>query len=368
MIARPGVINYNSSMNSKFTFNRELLIRIFFFSSFALLLYQVFLLARPFLAPLLVSTMLVITFFPLYKRIHHYVRNPNMAALLATVCVLLSAVLPLLLIAWTVISESQSLIPAVQNMLGTLTSGDFGAVLSKLPSSWNTKVQAFLAYTQSLNINIKPIILDNVRDVGAQIANLGGLAARNAFFIMVKILILVIGLFFTFRDGERFLVWFLNLIPMEVGHKLAVARSAYETFRAVSIGVFLTATAQGFVATIGFLIAGIRLPFILGIATGLVSLLGASFIITIPAALLLMMENSTRGLFLLLWGAIAVGWLDNLLKPILIGSRARMPFFLVFFSILGGLKMYGLLGLILGPILVASVLSFIRIYKEAYGS
>jgi predicted PurR-regulated permease PerM len=64
----------------------------------------------------------------------------------------------------------------------------------------------------------------------------------------------------------------------------------------------------------------------------------------------------------------AVGWLDNFLKPILIGSRARMPFVLVFFSILGGIKAYGLLGLILGPIVVASVLVFVRIYKEAYGA
>jgi len=355
-------------MNSKFTFNRELLIRVFFFTTFAFLLYQVFLLARPFLASLLVSTMLVITFFPIYKWIHRYVRNANLAALLATLCVLLSAVLPLVAVAWTVFSESRNLIPAVQNLMGTFSSGDFSILQSKLPVGLALKIQNLGAYLQSLNIDLKPFILENVRDMGGHITALGGLAARNAVFLLLKGLILIIALFFTFRDGEKFLVWFLNLIPMEVSHKLALARSAYETFRAVSIGVFLTAAAQGLVATIGFLIADIRMPFLLGTITGLVSLLGASFIITLPAGLLLMMESSGRGIFLLLWGAIAVGWLDNVLKPVLIGSRARMPFFLVFFSILGGLKMYGLLGLILGPVLVASVLTLIRIYREAYGS
>lgn len=355
-------------MNSKFTIDRELIIRLFFFSTFAFALYQLFLLARPFLASLLISTMLVITFFPLYKWIHRRVRNPNLAAFLATVCVLLSAVLPLLAIAWTVFGESRSLIPAAQSLLGTFTSGDFSTLQTKLPAGLAEKVQSGIAYLNSLNIDVKPFILDTVRDMGARITDIGGLVARNSIFLFVKILILIIALFFTFRDGEQFLVWFLNLIPMEVSHKLALARSAYETFRAVSIGVFLTAAAQGLVATVGFLIAGIHLPFLLGVATGVVSLLGASFVITIPAGLLLMMESSGRGLFLLLWGAIAVGWLDNFLKPVLIGSRARMPFFLVFFSILGGLKMYGFLGLILGPILVASVLTFIRIYKEAYGS
>lgn len=355
-------------MPSKFTFNRELLIRIFFFSTFALLLYQVFLLARPFLASLLVSTMLVITFFPFYKWLRRHVTNSNVAAFLATLSVLLCAVLPLVLIAWTVISESRSLIPAVQNVLSTFSTGDFSVLQQKLPASLYMRLQNLSAYLVSVNIDIKPFILDNVRDIGGQITAIGGMAARNAVFLFFKGLILVIALFFTFRDGERFLVWFLNLIPMEVGHKLALARSAYETFRAVSIGVFMTAAAQGLVATVGFLFAGIRLPFILGAATGLASLLGASFIVTLPAGVLMLMENTPRGTFLLLWGAIAVGWLDNILKPLLIGSRARMPFVLVFFSILGGLKMYGLLGLILGPILVASVLTFIRIYREAYGS
>jgi predicted PurR-regulated permease PerM len=119
---------------------------------------------------------------------------------------------------------------------------------------------------------------------------------------------------------------------------------------------------------IGFFLAGVRMPVLLGVAVGAVSLLGASFIICIPVALFAMLESTGRGIFLLLWGAILVGWLDNLLKPMLIGSRARMPFVLVFFSILGGIKMYGLVGLLMGPILVACVLTFIRIYRETYGT
>jgi predicted PurR-regulated permease PerM len=100
--------------------------------------------------------------------------------------------------------------------------------------------------------------------------------------------------------------------------------------------------------------------------TGVASLLGASFLVTLPAALLMFKDSAGWGIFLLVWGAVLVGWLDNILKPVLIGSRARMPFVLVFFSILGGLKMYGLLGLILGPILIASLLTFVKIYRETY--
>jgi predicted PurR-regulated permease PerM len=175
-----------------------------------------------------------------------------------------------------------------------------------------------------------------------------------------------VALFFAFLDGDAFLRWTLNLIPMETSHKNALAKRAYDTFRAVTAGVFITAAAQGATAMLGFLIAGVNLPVLLGLAVGAVSLLGASFIITMPVALFMFKDSVGWGIFLLLWGMIVVGWLDNLLKPLLIGSRARMPFILVFFSILGGLKMYGLLGLILGPILMASLMTFIKIYRDTY--
>jgi predicted PurR-regulated permease PerM len=179
-------------------------------------------------------------------------------------------------------------------------------------------------------------------------------------------MIMVLSLFFMVRDGEKLLAWIINVIPMERSHKHAVTKTAYETFWAVTIGVFLTAAAQGLTAMVGFMLAGIRRHVLLGMYSGVVSLLGVSSIVCIPVALFVLMENTAKGLFLLFWGAVLVGWLDNILKPIFIGSRARMPFVLVFFSILGGVKMYGPVGLILGPVVVACVLTFIRIYRETY--
>lgn len=355
-------------MASRFTIDRELLIRVFFFTTFAFLLYQLFVLARPFMSSLLVASMLTITFFPLYRRVRRSIRNPNLAALILTIGVLLSAVLPLIGLAWVLIRESGNMIPAAQGLMESLNSGEFAAFRERLPTALVSIGDNISARLSMMNIDIKPIILHNLREIGAKITEVGGFLAANAFFTFFRFVILLIALFFMFRDGEAFFNWFLNLLPMETGHKIAVARSAYETFRAVTIGVFLTAAAQGVVAMIGYLAADVRLPVILGIVTFAASLLGASFIVTIPAALVVMMENTATGVFLLIWGATAVGWLDNFLRPILIGSRARMPFVLVFFSILGGLKAWGLLGLILGPILVASVLAFVRIYKEAYGA
>lgn len=354
-------------MASRFTFNRELLIRVFFFTTFAFLLYQLFLLAQPFMSSLLVASMLTITFFPLYRRLNRYVRNPNVAALTLTFAVVLSAVVPVLGLVWVLLRESGNLIPTAQGVVTSVSSGEFSGLRERLPEVAVYADRVFDFFSR-MNLDVKPFLFQNLRDMAARLTDLGGFIAANAVFTFFRLMILVISLFFMFRDGEAFFSWFLNLLPMETGHKIAVARSAYETFRAVTIGVFLTAAAQGVVAMIGFLIVQVHLPVILGIATAAASLLGASFVVTLPAALVVMADRPAAGLFLLIWGMVAVGWLDNFLKPILIGSRARMPFVLVFFSILGGLKAYGLLGLILGPILVASVLAFVRIYKEAYGA
>lgn len=356
----------SSASSNRPKIDRELLVRIFFFGAFAFLLYQTFLLAKPFFPSLLLATMLAIGFYPLYKRLRRYVRNPSLSALIITSGVFLAGVLPLISVLWVMTHESKTLIPTVQNVLASLSSGETTLLQEKLPPFINSFVERISLYFGGLNINVKAIILENVRELGMRIAAIGGLVARNAFFTLIKIIILFLSLFFIFRDGERFLNWIIHLIPMETSHKQAVAKSAYETFWAVTTGVFLTAAAQGIVSMIGFLIAGTRLPVILGLATGFVSLLGASFLITIPVALFTWMESPGWGIFLLIWGLTVVGWLDNFLRPHLIGSRARMPFIFVFFSILGGIKMYGLIGLILGPVLVACVLAFIRIYKESY--
>jgi predicted PurR-regulated permease PerM len=221
-------------------------------------------------------------------------------------------------------------------------------------------------FLNSMHFDLREFILDNARQLAVHVSSLGAFAARNAIVMAVKFVLMVMSLFFMVRDGEKLLAWVINVVPMEPSHKHAVAKAAYETFWAVTIGVFLTAAAQGLTAMIGFMLAGIRMPVLLGMFTLVVSLLGASSIICIPVALFVLAQSTAKGLFLLFWGAVIVGWLDNILKPIFIGSRARMPFVLVFFSILGGIKMYGLVGLILGPVVVACVLTFVRIYRETY--
>jgi predicted PurR-regulated permease PerM len=217
-----------------------------------------------------------------------------------------------------------------------------------------------------MNVDLKQVLLDNAQTIGGQATLWASQAIRNIAVTLLNALILSISLFFALRDGDRLIHWAVSLVPMRATQKATVVKRVYETFRAVVVGSLLTASTQGVTALIGFLIAGVKLPVILGIATGLASMLGTSFLVTLPVAFSVMRENTAWGIFLLVWAIGVVGFIDNFLKPILIGSRAKMPFILIFFSIVGGVKLYGFLGFILGPMLVASFLSFVEIYREEY--
>ncbi len=345
---------------------RDVLIRIFFFSAFALILYQLFLLARPFLTAMLGAAMLALIFYPLHVRIVRKLRNRTAASLLSTLGVLLLGVLPLVGITWFFIREASDLAPVIKRFLDELRARDWPTLEARLPSILQRAVGFLSNIFTHMNVDFREVLLDNARTVGTKVTFWASQALRNIAVTLLNILILSIALFFAFLDGERLLQWAISLIPMRASHKQIVAQRVYETFRAVVVGSFLTATAQGALAIIGFLIAGVKLPVVLGITTSLAAMLGASILVTIPVALSVMRENVGWGFFLLVWALGVVGVVDNFLKPILIGSRARMPIILIFFSIVGGVKLYGFLGFILGPLLMAGFLSFVKIYREEY--
>ncbi len=345
---------------------RDVLIRVFFFGAFALILYQLFLLAEPFFPATLGAAMLAMTFYPLHKRILRSIPNITGAALASTVCVLLLAVLPLVGLGWFFVRETADLTPAAQHFLDELRSHDWPTLEAHLPGVLQRAVQYVSGIFIRMNVDLKQVLLDNAQSIGSQVTLWASQALRNVAVTLMNSLILAVALFFAFRDGESLLQWAVTLIPMHASHKQIVARRVYETFRAVVVGSFLTAAAQGALAMIGFLIAGVRLPVVLGIGTSVASMLGASILVTLPVALSVMRQRTSWGIFLLGWAFGVVGTVDNILKPALIGSRARMPFVLIFFSIVGGVKLYGFLGFILGPVLVASFLSFVKIYQEEY--
>lgn len=345
---------------------RDTLVRVFFFAAFAFILYQLCLLAQPFVTAIAGAAMLSMIFYPLHRRSLRWVPNKSAAAFLTTSGVLLLAVLPLIGLGWFFVRETSDLVPAAQRFLEELRSRDWPTLESRLPGVLRQTANYVFNIFTRLHVDLKQVLLDNAQTIGTQATAWVTYGLKNIVITLLNGLVLALALFFAFRDGEGLLRWALSLVPMQYNHKQIIANRVYETFRAVVVGSFLTAAVQGATAMVGFMIAGVHLPVVLGIGTAMASMLGASILVTLPVALSVLRESTGYGVFLLVWAFGVVGLLDNVLKPVLIGNRARMPFVLIFFSIVGGIKLYGFLGFILGPILVASFLSFVKIYQEEY--
>lgn len=184
---------------------------------------------------------------------------------------------------------------------------------------------------------------------------LGGLGSYT-----LKTGVILATVFFCYRDGHRI----LSQLNRGVIHFLGNHRDVYlnaigETTKAVVYGFVLAAMVQGFLAGIAYSVAGVHAPVLLGATTALLALVpfGAT-LIWVPVGISLILGDSTwEGIGLLLWGVSVVSTIDNVIRPWVISGASKVPFLVVMFGVLGGLSVFGVIGLFLGPIVLAVLLA-----------
>jgi len=177
----------------------------------------------------------------------------------------------------------------------------------------------------------------------------------------------LITLFFLYRHGAAVLGQVRRAAQRLAGDRVhGMLRPLGETVRAVMYGILFTALAQGSLAMLGYWVAGLHSPVLLGAATMLLALLpfGAP-LVYVPASLWLLAQGRLlAGLLLLGWGILVVSTVDNLIRSWFIAGATRVPFLLVFFGVIGGLAAFGSLGLFVGPIAIALLLELWRGWTE----
>ncbi len=174
--------------------------------------------------------------------------------------------------------------------------------------------------------------------------------------------------FFLFRDGDRLLGQLRGVLSRLLGDRMQNYFTAVgDTTRAVVYGLLLAAVAQGLMAGLGYWAAGVKTPAFWGATTALVALVpfGAPLIWGSIGIWLLLQGQVAAGIGLLLWGFLVISWIDNLVRPMVISGVAKIPFLLVLFGVLGGLAAFGLIGLFVGPVILAVLLALWREWTAA---
>jgi predicted PurR-regulated permease PerM len=348
--------------------NQTWLVTAFFFALFSLILYGAFLILMPFLTAITWAVILTILVYPLYAWLLQRMRGrASLAALTVIAVIALLVIAPGIELARFLSEETILVVQSLRSLLEEEGKQEWLAKpwLQQLVSWWylvsfrltdfNIDWKAMLA--QGAQASSK-VLVDQVRGI-----------AQNVLVFTVNVIVALITLFFLLRDGKEFIRRLQRLLPMDREHQQRLFKNIVDAVLAVVHGSFVVAMVQGLLAGLAYYFLGVPFAVLWGVLTGFFALLpvGGSTLVSIPATIYLFLQGETIRAFALLgWSLGIVGTVDNILKPLLIGNRLGLPVLFLFFGILGGLALFGAIGIILGPVIFALLRALLDLYSEEY--
>jgi predicted PurR-regulated permease PerM len=305
---------------------------------------------RPFISAALWAGILCFTTWPLYLSLETMLGGRRtLSALIATLLLAAVIVVPVAILGATLADNVKALISATQKLIhdGPPSPPDW---VASVPLVGNHIADYWKSLDQSGSIQLQQMA--RLLPAAKSVVLWGGSAVADG---IVQIILSLLIAFFFYRDGHSAALQLQGAL-----HRIAGTRGdrllelAGATIRAVVYGILGTSLLQGVVAAIGFAIAGVPGAVSLGFVTFILSLMpGGPLIVAAPAAFWLYRQGSTAwAVFMIAWG-LMVGMLDNVVKPLLISRGGSTPMILIMLGVLGGALAFGLIGMFLGPTLVA---------------
>jgi predicted PurR-regulated permease PerM len=330
------------------------------------LLYLVWQIVVPLWQPLVWAALLGALLAPLNRRLATRLGGrKRVASAFTTVGVVVLLLLPIVAIGGAVAAQAAQLLQRIDTR--TLQPANFD--LSRYPAL--DRPLEWVERTAGVTLpQIEGWILAGAKRLLEGLASSGGAVMLGAIGTLVSFVLTLFVLFFVLRDGPQLTAKLVQLLPIEPRLRGRLWRHLIDVTRAVFMGIGLTAVAQGILMGIGFAIAGLPSPLVLGVLSALFALIPVvgTAILWVPAALWLLSKGEAgHAVFLVVWGTLVVGSVDNFLRPFLISGRVEVPTLAVFIGVMGGLSSFGFIGLFVGPIVLGLVVALFRFMTEDVG-
>ncbi|MCC7415809.1 MAG: AI-2E family transporter [Acidobacteria bacterium] len=333
---------------------RERISALLFYGTVGVLAYSIFLLFRPFLAPLAWAAIVAAVCYPLHARLEtRWGRTPAAAA--STLLVTVAIVAPILLVMVVFVEEASQAVSSVD---------------LSLQSPAFTRVQQLWIDFQARVIgrrigSLEEVIRQAATWLAGLVAGQAGALLRNLVVFLADLVIMLFALFFFFRDGRAMMAALRRMLPFRADFRDLMIEQARELIQASVIAGLVVAAVQGALGGITFAALGIQAPVFWGVVMTFFALLpfAGAWVVWAPAALWLLASGSVgRGIALIVVGTCIVGLVDNFLRPALVSGRTQLNGLLVFVSLLGGVAAFGLIGLVVGPVVMATTIGLLEAY------
>ena len=329
-------------------------------TALAVALYLCWRMVQPFANVLLWAVVLWVVFTPVHRRIVQRLHSPTLSAAISTLVLIVTIVGPVSFITVAVIGELRDAaawaaahegpwLDRTHPVLGPLLIWIDGYYdVDRLESPAFLRAQ-FEAWSGTL--------------ANGTLGFFGGVAAT-----LIQTLLVVFTLFYLFRDREAIRDALYDIVPIEEAKTHAIVLRTKEVVGATVYGSLLIAAIQGSLGCFIFWLLDLPSPLLWGVVMFFLSMIpmAGAFLVWAPAAVYLALTGAfVKALVLVAWGVMVVGSIDNVLSPKLVGKRARMHELLIFFAVLGGIDVFGVIGVVLGPVVVAVTLALLEMIRQA---
>jgi predicted PurR-regulated permease PerM len=335
---------------------RERLGTALFYGILALLAFLVFLIFQPFLAPLAWAGVIVVVLYPWHERL---VRRwgRTRAAVTSTAGVTLIVIVPALIVMGEFVRQG---ISAARLTEQALSSGQ----VSWVNHMWDWISQRVPGESPA---DLATLAREWAQLFAGFLVSEVGVALRNVARFFFDLVVVIMAMFYFFRDADEIIEDLRAVLPFEDSHRETMIGEARDLIFGSVTSSLVAAAIHGLVGGIGFAVVGLSASIFWGVVMAFFSfipLVGSS-IVWLPASILLIVKGHPgRGIFLMVLCAGVVTFVDSFLRPWLISGRARLSGLLVFVSVLGGIAVFGMLGVVLGPIVVAMTASVLDLYTR----
>jgi predicted PurR-regulated permease PerM len=314
----------------------------------------------PFLSAVAWAIVLSIVFYPLYSLSLKLVKW-KYAASFITLCIILVLIFgPFSYLSYVLTQELNSLIDY-------LKAGEFDAMdkILQHPSIQKILFKILSLFNMS-EVDFQKAITNNISQLGKQSVSVIKSGLSNVATAALDFVFMLLSTFFFLEDGPVFLEKFSSYMPFSKKERDKLMKQVKDIVISTIYGGITVAIVQGLIGGIILSLLGVHSPVMWGMAmfiTSFIPLLG-TFIIWGPIASYLFIQGLfLKGIILIIVGIFVISMADNILRPLIIKDKMQMPTLVIFFSILGGIKLFGFIGFIMGPLVLALFMSMVEVFR-----